>query len=131
MPLSLLLDENISHVVADQVRRHRSAVSIESVHTWQDGAFEGRTDRALLIAARVERLTLVTYDLRTIPGLLAELHSQNQRHAGVIFVDDATIPNRNFGMLTRALLFEWDQSQELDWTDSVRFLRRAVDETWP
>jgi predicted nuclease of predicted toxin-antitoxin system len=126
MPLRFLLDENISQVVADQVRRHRPTIVIESVHTWQDGAFEGRADKVLLLAARAEQLTLVTYDLKTIPDLLAEFHHQDQSHAGVIFVDDATIPNRNFGMLIRALLFEWDQFQAFDWTDSVKFIRQAV-----
>ena len=88
MSLSLLLDENISQTIAAQVKHHRPAQAIESVHTWRDGAFEGRSDKTLLQAAREEGLTLATYDQKTIPPLLAELYVEGQSHAGVIFVDD-------------------------------------------
>ncbi len=69
MPLRFLLDENMSQVVAEQVQRHRPNLVIESVHTWQDSAFEGRSDKSLVLAARAEALTLVTYDQKTIPDL--------------------------------------------------------------
>lgn len=122
--LQFLLDENMSQVVAAQVHRHRLAIRIESVHTWQGGAFEGRQDKALLLAAHVEGLTLVTYDQKTIPDLLIELYAEGEHHAGIIFVDDATIPSADFGMLTRALIFFWEQFHALDWQDRVHFLNK-------
>jgi predicted nuclease of predicted toxin-antitoxin system len=122
MALHLLLDENISPVVADQVRKHRPGVVIESVHTWQEGAFRGRHDRELLLAAAAEKLTLVTYDLKTIPPLLVELSAGNRHHAGVIFVDDLTIANDEFGLLTRALISFWERYQALEWSNRVHFL---------
>ena len=105
MSLFLLLDENISQTVAAQVKRHRPVLTIESVHTWRGGVFEGRSDKALLQAAYTEGLTLITYDQKTIPPLLAEMYAEGESHAGVIFVDEQTIPGSDFGMLTRALIF--------------------------
>ncbi len=124
MSLRLLLDENMSQVVAEQVKHHRPALVIESVHTWQDGAYEGHADKALLRAARTEELTLVTYDQKTIPTFLAELYAEGERHSGVIFVDDKTIPSSDFGPLTRALILLWDRFGNDDWQDRIRFLEK-------
>jgi len=124
MSLSLLLDENISQTVAAQVRHHRPAQAVESVHTWRGGAFEGRPDAALLQAAREEGLTLVTYDQKTIPPLLAEVYAEGESHAGVIFVDDQTIPSNDFGTLTRALILLWEQRGDEDWQDRIGFLEK-------
>lgn len=73
MPLAFLLDENLSSVVAAQVQRHRTDITILSVQVWQDGRWRGRTDKSLLLAARLENLTLLTYDQKTIPDTLIEL----------------------------------------------------------
>ncbi|HLK56058.1 MAG TPA: hypothetical protein VKU00_05825 [Chthonomonadaceae bacterium] len=104
------------------MQKHRPAIVIESVHTWQDGAFRGRHDRELLLAAAMENWTLVTYDLKTIPVFLVELSAEGLSHAGVIFIDDQTIANDEFGLLTRALIAFWDRHQALEWTDRVHFL---------
>ena len=109
-------------MIAAQVKSHRPAVVIESVHTWQDGMFKGRPDRDLLRAARVEGLTLVTYDQKTIPTHLAELYAEGEGHAGVVFIDDQTIPGNNFGTLTRALILLWERFGNDDWQDRIRFL---------
>jgi predicted nuclease of predicted toxin-antitoxin system len=122
MSLRLLLDENMSHAVADQVRIHQPSIEIESVHTWRKGEFRGRSDEDLLLAAAQEELTIVTYDLKTIPPLIAELSARSQSHAGVIFVDALSITNDDFGTLTRALLLFWERYQALDWRNRVHFL---------
>ncbi|HEY3329841.1 MAG TPA: hypothetical protein VGK19_07465 [Capsulimonadaceae bacterium] len=72
MSLHLLLDENISPVVAVQVKRHRPSMPIDSVFTWQAGAFVGSPDMAFLQATNDSKVTLVTYYLQTIPSLIAE-----------------------------------------------------------
>lgn len=122
MSLRLLLDENISQVVAEQVQKHQPALVIESVHRWRKGAFRGRDDRELLLAAEAEGLTLVTYDLKALPPLLVEFSAGGQSHAGVIFVDALTIPNEAFGTLTRALISFWERHQSLEWMNRVHFL---------
>ncbi len=126
MSLHLLLDENMSQVVADQIHQHLPAIVVESVHVWRNGNFEGRSDKSLLQAAYTEGLTLVTYDQKTIPPLLAEMYAAGEHHAGIIFVDDRTIPNSDFGQLTLALIFLWQQYHQEDWQNRVRFLKRPT-----
>ena len=122
MSLHLLLDENMSQGVAEQAMHHQPAMSVESVHTWQGGAYKGQSDRALPQAARAEGLTLVTYDQKTMPPLLAGLYADGESHAGVVFVDDQTISGNAFGRLTRALISLRDQFGGEDWQDRIGFL---------
>ncbi len=122
MSLRFLLDENMSQTVAAQVRYHRPELFIESVHIWHKGVFEGRADEALLQAAFAESLTLVTYDQKTIPPLLADLYANGESHSGIVFVDYYTIPSNDFGALTRALISLWEQFGSEDWRDRIRFL---------
>ena len=124
MSLSLLLDENISQTVSAQVKRHRPALPIESVHAWRKGAFEGCPDKDLLQAAFTEGLTLVTYDQKTIPPLLAELYAEGESHARVIFVDEQTISGSDFGTLIRALILLWEWFSGEDWEDRIGFLEK-------
>lgn len=124
MSLKLLLDENLSQTVAEQVKRHLPAQIVESVHTWRGGTFRGRSDRALLQAAHAEGLALVTCDQKTIPPLLSELYAEGESHAGVVFVDGQTIPSSDFGALTRALILLCERRGGEDWLDRILFLEK-------
>lgn len=83
----------------------------------------GLGDDLILIAATETCLTLVTYDLRTIPPLLVEWGEIGKSHGGVIFVDDQSIPSNNFGTLVRALIWLWDRNYNLDWQNRLVFLQ--------
>lgn len=120
--LSYLLDENISPVVAEQIALKNAAVVVQSVHRWQDGVFVGKNDEQVLRAATQAGLTLVTYDLKTIPLLLGEWASDNESHAGVVFVDEATIRNGDFGRLIAALLAHWQRYHDEEWANRIAFL---------
>lgn len=120
--LSYLLDEHISAVVARQVAAHRPEIPIHSLHDWRGGRLLRASDDEILHAAREEGLTLVTYDLSTIPDLLTRFAADGIAHAGVIFIDQRTILPRNFGGLVRALTACWDARREWDWTNRVYFL---------
>jgi len=120
--LSYLLDENISFVVAEQLARKNPQMSVQSVHRFRGGAFVGQEDGSILRAAAQSRLTLVTYDLKTIPPLLAEMAADSVVHAGVIFVDGASIRGNNFGGLVMALLAHWQRYAEEEWANRVAFL---------
>ncbi len=126
MSQRLLLDENLSDVVAQQVRLHRKDIPIESVHTWRQGAFRGKRDPDLLRAAHEEAWTLVTYDQNTIPPLFYEFIQAGEDHAGVVFIDDRTIRPDDFGLLVRSLIAFWDVHGQQDWTNQVMYLNRAV-----
>lgn len=122
MTLAYLLDENISFVVAEQMVRKNPDIRVESVHRWQNGIFIGQTDDKVLRAATEASLTLVTYDLKTIPSLLTELAGDNEAHAGVVFVDDASIRNDDFGGQVTALLHHWQRHRDEEWANRIAFL---------
>lgn len=122
MGLSFLVDEQISYVVAEQISASRHEISVTSVRAWRNGSFLGNPDESLLRAAREEGLTLVTYDRKTIPPVLIEWGEGNESHAGVIFVDTLTIPQRHIGGIVRALIQKWEESNDWDWTNRIDFL---------
>ncbi|HLX42367.1 MAG TPA: DUF5615 family PIN-like protein [Bryobacteraceae bacterium] len=120
--LRYLLDEQISPVVAEQVQQKDSRIWIASVQRWRDGEFRGRRDADLLAAAAAEQLTVVTYDLRTIPGLLREWAELQTSHSGVIFVRRKAIRENDFGRLVSALVQLWQVAKNVDWRNRVAFL---------
>ena len=121
--LKLLLDEHISPEVAIGVqRRHRSLV-IYAMVQWESGNFLGKDDSVCLLEAAKQRLTLVTYDRRTIPPLLKVWAEEGRSHGGVIFVDEKTISPANIAGIVRALISLAGETGEMDWTNQVYFLR--------
>ncbi len=74
--------------------------------------------------AAVQKLTLVTYDRRTIPPLLKDWAEEGRQHAGVIFVDEKTISQADIGGLVQSLGVLLKEARDWDWTDRVCFLRR-------
>lgn len=126
MSLAYLLDENISGKVAVQIARKRPDIPMQNIHDWRGGALLSADDDQILLAAAEDRLTLVTYDLATIPDYLNVLAEQGHSHGGVLFVDQCTIAQNDFGGLALALIVFWDAHKDWDWTNRVAFLE-AVD----
>lgn len=122
--LKLLLDEHISPSVAVGLRRRDPNVRASSLLEWEGGSFLGHEDEACLAEAARLRWTFVTYDRRTIPPLLKQWTEEGRQHAGVIFVDDKTIPPSEIGTLVRALAALAKQGSSWDWTDRICFLHR-------
>jgi hypothetical protein len=122
--LKLLLDEHISPAVAGGLRRRNRLIVVHAMADWEDRNFLAQEDSVCMKEAAVQRLTLVTYDRRTIPPLLKAWAETNRRHAGVIFVDEKTISPADIGGLVRALAALADETGNWDWTDRVYFLRR-------
>ena len=120
--LAFLLDEQISHVAAEQMRQKRPDIRVESVLRWREGDLRGKADALVLAAAHEAGLTLVTYDQKTITPLLMEFAMSGDHHSGVVFVDRNTIASDNIGMLTQALIAFYDQHTSLVWTDLMTFL---------
>jgi len=120
--LRYLLDEQISPVVAEAVLQKDSRIRIACMQRWRDGACLGSSDADLLRAAAIGRLTLVTYDLRTIPDLLREWAELEMAHGGVIFVRRRVIRENDFGRLATALVELWRVAKKVDWRNRVAFL---------
>lgn len=121
--LALLLDENIAPRVADQVLGRRPHARILSIHGWQAGAFLQADDETILAAAQRECLTLVTFDLSTIPLVLKDWAEQGRPHGGVVLIDEKSIGQNDYGGLVRALVSLWDRMDQSDFTNAVLFLQ--------
>ena len=122
--LRLLLDEHISPEVAAGMRRRDRKVIVRCMVEWEDGNFLGQEDWACLEQAAVQKLTLVTYDRRTIPPLLKNWAEEGRQHAGVIFIDEKTISPADIGGLVEALGRLVKETRRWNWVDRVRFLPR-------
>jgi hypothetical protein len=122
--LKLLLDEHISPDVANGLRRRNRALEVHYMMEWESGRFLGQDDRACLREAAAQRLTLITYDRRTIPPLLKTWGEEERAHGGVIFVDEKTISPADIGGLVRALTSLARETGSWDWTNRIYFLRR-------
>jgi hypothetical protein len=120
--LSLLLDENISDEIARQVAAKRPDIAIFTAHDWEGGRLRGVSDEVVLRATAEAGLTLVSYDVNTIPLLLVRLANEAFVHGGIVFVHSATIRSNDYGRLVRALIQLYDAEKEAEWKDRLFFL---------
>ena len=122
--LKLLLDEHVPPAVADGLKRLKGSITAHALRSWRDGSYLGRSDEEILFEAAREGLTLVTYDLDTIPKILSDHMRAGLSHGGVIFIPQNQIRSSDVGGLVRALSELHKRDGKADCTDRVVFLRR-------
>lgn len=122
--LKLLLDEHISPDVAQGIHRRYKTIPVSCLAEWESGLFMGVADDILLAEAAAQKVTLVTYDRRTIPPLLKAWAEAGLDHGGIIFVDEKTIPPSDIGGLIQSLHALFNDAAKWDWQNRVCFLRR-------
>jgi predicted nuclease of predicted toxin-antitoxin system len=122
--LKLLLDEHIAPAVAVGLKKHVRSIEVHALRDWQEGAFLGERDETILAEAAALGLTLVTYDLHTIPKILSDWIQSGRSHGGVVFISPRTIRPREVGRLVAALTKLAKETGSWDWTNRVVFLRR-------
>jgi hypothetical protein len=120
--LTLLLDEHISPVVADQIRAKRPEIDVHSLFHWRGREFIGVPDPTILSALYTDARVLVTYDTQMLSDW-SFVFSGELPFAGIIFVDEHTIAPNDIGGLVLALLALWEQHHKDDWTNRIEFLR--------
>jgi hypothetical protein len=101
-------------------------VEAVALRDWRGGAFLELDDAVILTAAVDENWVFVTYDLRTIVDLTRDWGELDRHHAGIIFVDDKSIPSRDVGGLLRALLALIARDANVVWLDRAVFLNPVV-----
>jgi len=122
--LRLLLDEHLSPRLLKQISARCPGASMASVLEWQDGRLTSAPDDLLLTEAHQHELTLVTYDQATIVPLLKAWGEAGIAHSGVIFIDDRTIRQDDFGGIVRALADLWERRKNETWLNRVVYLTR-------
>ena len=120
-----LLDEHLPQKIAPAVYALRQEITVTSLYYWESGRFMGVDDAFVLAEAYEQGLTLVTYDLKTIPLLLVRWGERGIQHAGVVFGDEHTIETRDIVGVARALVQMWEEQGGLDWTNHIAYLNRA------
>lgn len=124
--LRLLLDEHLSPRLVQQFLTKCPECNIASVLEWQDARLSSAPDDLLLTEAHQHKLTLVTYDQATIAPLLKSWAEEGIPHSGVIFIDDKTIRQNDFGGIVRALAQLWENKGHEDWLNRVIYLTRPA-----
>jgi hypothetical protein len=124
--LRYLLDEHISPRVATQISKNHMGIVIFSLQQWHAGAFLQVDDALLLRAAVQEGLTLVTYDRRTMPGLLFDWGQAVIVHGGVVFIDGRSIAQKDVGGLVKALIAFWSAHNHVDWHNRLGYLKAST-----
>jgi hypothetical protein len=122
--VKLLLDGHIKKAALAALRRRCPGLDIFHIADWRGGTYRSETDADILAACFEENRTLVTYDQRTIPGLLREWASLERPHAGVIFDDRFSVPPNNPGAVAAALSNLAEDLSDEDMTNVIRYLRR-------
>jgi len=116
--VKLIFDEHFSDELAAAVRRERPKVKVATIH---EREFDGLLDAPLLEILDEEKTVLVTRDVRTIPGALAERIASGLTHGGVVFVP-RSIRQTDEKELLRRLLKLLDATDGQDWQCRAEWL---------
>lgn len=121
--MRLLLDSHIPHAVASPLRHN--GFDVETLAQWHGGTYLEQSDDLILEAASADARTQVSYDCKTIPGLLSAWARAGRSHGGVILVDEKTIHQNDVGGLVRALRALRQRYGNEVWTDRCHYLSPA------
>ena len=122
--LQLLTDEQISPAVARHAPSRCRGIAIKAIQSWEGGHFLSATAEVVLREAHKQKLTLVTFDLKTIPPLLRVWAEQGIDHGGVVLVDEKTFAQNDTGGLIAGLCALWKAESLANWMNRVVYLRR-------
>ena len=120
--IRLLLDEHFPHALVGAVTRLEPEVPIQSLHGWRAGGFLHCPDDQILAAAAEDGLTLVTFDITTIPSVLQDMAVGGSHHGGVIFVPSRRMAQNDYGRIAKRLVTLWRRHADEDWKDRVAYL---------
>ncbi len=120
MAVRFLLDEQMDPTLAGILRQR--GIDAVSMQEWHGGSYLHRPDEEILAVAEADGLTLITYDVHTIPPLLGRLAESETAHAGVVLISFRTIESQAIATLARAIERLVSDLGEMDWRNRVVFL---------
>jgi predicted nuclease of predicted toxin-antitoxin system len=122
MSVTLLLDEHMDLKLADILRRR--GLEAVSMQDWLGGRYVGHPDDEILKTAAGEGLTLISYDVHSIPDVLQGLAEERIDHSGVILVSERTVKQNALSALARAIENLVSELGDVDWRNRALFLHR-------
>lgn len=122
MPVRFLLDEHISPGVARLLRE--GGVEAIALREWRQGEYLSQPDEDILRAACLEGLTLVTFDVHSIPPVLRYMAESGIVHAGVVFISTKSIDQDDVSHLVTALERLVSAQGDMSLENQVLFLSR-------
>lgn len=122
--LTFLLDEHLPSALIGLLKKAEPELSVETVHSWREGRLLNQPDERILREARQAEMTLVTFDVNTVPATLREMAERDETHFGVVLISSRTFPQNDYQGLVQALLALWKQSKDEIWLNRCVFLRR-------
>ena len=124
-PCRVLADENTSHRLVSACRRLVKAFPLVHIASWQNGAWRGFDDAALLTACAEAGLVLVTFDRATLPWHAGQLLRAGEHHGGLVLFR-RTVRSTDYGQQARLLTDVWmDEGHAWDWLNRVVYLPTA------
>jgi len=121
--VKLLLDVHNSKAAMAALQQRCPGLDVAHIADWQGGTYRAAEDGAALAACFDDDRVFVTYDQRTVPGLLRIWAAEERPHAGVFFGDNNTVPAGHAGAVAKSLAFLAEEIAGLETTNVVRFLR--------
>jgi predicted nuclease of predicted toxin-antitoxin system len=117
---AFLLDEHMDPMLA-RVLRQRGIQAV-SMQEWREGTYISKSDEEILEAAEHDALTLLTYDVHSIPALLTSLAEIGTPHAGVVLISRGTVAPQDLSGLARAVEHLVLDAGDSDWRNRLLFL---------
>ncbi len=125
MAARLLADENTSHRLVSACQRLVPGFPVVHIASWEDGAWLGLDDEALLLCCAEAQLVLVAFDRSTVAWHAGQLLRAGQDHAGLILFRGA-VRTTDYGYQSRLLTNFWQRDgQERDWQNRIVYLPKS------
>jgi hypothetical protein len=99
---------------------------IVHIARWQDGAWLGLDDAALLISCAQAGLVLVAFDRATLPWHAGQVLRAGEHHGGLVLFR-RTVRSTAYGDQARLLTDFWaHEGQAWEWTNRIMYLPKSA-----
>jgi len=116
--VAFLIDEDVPESVLDALNAAEPSIEVRKIGVHANAPPKGTLDPDVLLFAEQERLALVTFDKRTMPGHVAD-HLAAGHHTYGVFL----FPKGNAlsaGRIAEELVLVWAASQQDEWVDRIQ-----------
>jgi hypothetical protein len=125
MAFRLLADENTSHRLISACRRLVPDFPIVHIAAWEEGAWLGLDDAALLISCSDSKLILVAFDRSTLAWHAGQLLRGGTDHAGLVLFR-GMVRSADYGYQSRLLTGFWqNEASAWDWQNRIVYLPKS------